>query len=82
MLNFINKLFGSPNKNKLKSYSKTVELINSFEGKINTLSDDQLKSKTLYFKDLLTFRMCEFNNSCKLYISYLIDKSRLSEEGF
>ena len=42
MLNFVNKLFGSPNKNKLKSYSKTIESINNFEEKINKLSDDEL----------------------------------------
>jgi len=53
MLNFINKLFGSPNKNKLKSYSKTVESINNFEETLNKLSDDELKNKTLYFKNLI-----------------------------
>ena len=53
MLNFVNNLFGSPNKNKLKSYSKTIESINNFEEKLNKLSDDELKNKTLYFKDLI-----------------------------
>jgi len=53
MLNLVNKIFGSPNKNKLKSYVKTIESINSFEEKINKLSDDELKNKTLYFKNLI-----------------------------
>ena len=53
MLNFVNKLFGSLNKNKLKSYSKTVESINNFEEKLNKLSDNELKNKTLYFKNLI-----------------------------
>ena len=53
MLKFVNKLFGSSNKNKIKSYSKLINDINNFEEKLSQLSDDDLKNKTSYFKNLL-----------------------------
>ena len=53
MLNFVNKLFGSASKREIKSYSKKVEQINSFEEKLAKLSNENLKKKTIYFKELL-----------------------------
>ena len=53
MLKFVNKLFGSSNKNKIESYSKLINDINNFEEKLSQLSDDDLKKKTSYFKNLL-----------------------------
>ena len=48
MLNFVSKLFGSSNKNKIKSYAKLIEKINDLEVNIMNLSDEDLKSKTKY----------------------------------
>ena len=53
MLNIVNKLFGSSSKRLIKSYSKTIEKINAYEEKINLLSDEELKNKTPYFKNLI-----------------------------
>ena len=53
MLNFVNKLFGSASKRELKSYTKTIELINNLEEKLIQLSDNDLKDKSFYFKDLI-----------------------------
>ena len=53
MLKFVNKLFGSTSKNKIKSYSKIIQNINSFEEKLVELSNSELKDKTAYFKNLL-----------------------------
>ena len=53
MLNLVNKLFGSTDKRQLKSYSKTIEIINNFEKNISRLSDRELKEKTNYFKKLI-----------------------------
>ena len=53
MLKFVNKLFGSSSKNKIKSYSKIIQNINSFEEKLVELSNSELKDKTAYFKNLL-----------------------------
>ncbi len=53
MLNFVNKLFGSASKRKIKTYSKTIESINSFEEKLINLSNQELQDKTEYFKNLI-----------------------------
>ena len=53
MLKLVNKLFGSASSRQLKSYSKTVNIINSLEEKISQLTDAELKNKTFYFKDLI-----------------------------
>jgi len=53
MLNIVNKLFGSASKRQLKSYSKTIDLINNLEEKFIKLSDQDLKNKTKYFKELI-----------------------------
>ena len=50
MLNFVNKLFGSSSKREIKSYSKIVDQINNLEDKLISLSDNELKDKTEYFK--------------------------------
>jgi len=51
MLKFVNKLFGSSSKNKLKSYYKTIEVINDLEKEISLLSDEDLQKKTNFYKE-------------------------------
>ena len=53
MLKFVNKLFGSSNKNKLKSYYKIIEGINELEKEISLLSDEDLQKKTNFYKEKL-----------------------------
>ena len=53
MLNIVNKLFGSASKRQIKTYSKTIESINSFEEKLINLSNQELQDKTEYFKNLI-----------------------------
>ena len=53
MLNFVNKLFGSASKRQIKTYSRTIESINSFEEKLINLSNQELQDKTEYFKNLI-----------------------------
>ena len=50
MLKFVNKLFGSSSKNKLKSYYKTIEVINDLEKEISLLSDEDLQKKLIFIK--------------------------------
>ncbi|MBU4480382.1 preprotein translocase subunit SecA [Patescibacteria group bacterium] len=52
-MNFLKKIFGDENKKALKKLQPTVEKINSFEGVISALSDEELKAKTVEFKKLL-----------------------------
>ena len=53
MLKFVNKLFKSNINRHLKSYSRIVNKINDFEKSIQNLSDNDLKAKTDYFKNLI-----------------------------
>ena len=49
MMNILNKLFGSSSKRQLKSYSKIVDKINSIEKDLSTITDLELKDKTVIF---------------------------------
>ena len=49
----LKKVFGSENDRKIKSIAKTVETINALENAIANLSDEDLKSKTIEFKQRL-----------------------------
>ncbi|TSC92139.1 MAG: preprotein translocase subunit SecA, partial [Candidatus Berkelbacteria bacterium Licking1014_85] len=52
MLNILTKFFGS-NESELKKIRPIVERTNSFENDLEKLSDEELKNKTLEFKELL-----------------------------
>ncbi|MEH7887023.1 accessory Sec system translocase SecA2 [Bacillus sp. JJ1609] len=53
MLSILKKKFGDSNEKRLKKYRDLVEQINQLESAIEKLSDDELKNKTLYFKEQL-----------------------------
>jgi|TARA_Y100000389_G_scaffold33211_1_gene28256 preprotein translocase subunit SecA len=54
MLHFLaKKIFGSVNDRIIKELSQDILKINNLESEISSLSDDELKNKTQYFKDLL-----------------------------
>jgi len=52
-MTFLDKLLGDPNKQAIKKLRPIVDRINSFESKIQPLSDEELKGKTAEFKDRL-----------------------------
>src|SRR3989344_4250487 len=47
-------LFGSPEEKKLASWQPIVERVNALESDLEKLSAEELKAKTLEFKDRLT----------------------------
>ena len=47
------KIFGTRNDRELKRMAKTVAKVNALEATYQALSDDELKAKTLEFKQLL-----------------------------
>ena len=49
--NFLTQIFGSRNDRQLKQYRKVIAKINALEPSLELLSDEQLKNKTLEFKD-------------------------------
>ena len=48
------KFFGSSNDRQIKKYRPIIDKINSLEEDLQKISDDELKQKTTYFKDLLS----------------------------
>ena len=51
---FLNKLFGDQNKKALREIQPLVEEVNKLEPDFGKLTDEQLKNKTLEFKERLT----------------------------
>ncbi|PIR94171.1 preprotein translocase subunit SecA [Candidatus Falkowbacteria bacterium CG10_big_fil_rev_8_21_14_0_10_39_11] len=52
-MSILTKIFGDPNQKEIDKLQPLVTTINDFEAKISTLSDDELKAKTSYFKQQL-----------------------------
>ncbi|WEA03565.1 preprotein translocase subunit SecA [Mucilaginibacter sp. SJ] len=53
MLNFISKLFGSKSERDVKSIQPIVEKIKAEYAKLGSLSNDELRAKTIYFKETI-----------------------------
>ena len=51
MFNFLTKVFGSKNERELKKLTPIVEIINTLESKMQTLSDSELRSQTQLLKE-------------------------------
>jgi preprotein translocase subunit SecA len=51
MLNFLGKVLGDPQKRKVKQYQPLLDRINSLEGEIKLLSDEELRGKTAQLKE-------------------------------
>lgn len=55
MFNYVvKKVFGTANNRALKKYRAKVEKINALESDIQKLTDEELKNKTLEFKERLS----------------------------
>lgn len=53
MLNSVKKLLGDSQKRKIKNYEQIVNDINQLESVMETLSDDELRQKTVTFQHML-----------------------------
>ncbi|OGI14163.1 MAG: preprotein translocase subunit SecA [Candidatus Melainabacteria bacterium RIFCSPLOWO2_02_FULL_35_15] len=53
MLKLLEKLFGENNEAKVKAVQPLLEKINSLESEVSKLTDDELKAKTPYFKNII-----------------------------
>ncbi len=53
-MSLLSLIFGDQNEKYIKTLSPLVEKINEYEKQISTLTDEQLKSKTIEFKNRLT----------------------------
>ena len=55
-MGFFNKIFGSYSEKEVKRVMPIVEKINGLEESISKLSDDELKNKTVEFKERIAKR--------------------------
>ena len=53
MLGFLTKVFGSKSERDIKAIQPTVIKINEAYAKLSSLSNDELRNKTVYFKDVI-----------------------------
>jgi len=75
MLDFLFKLMGDPNSNKVKKMMPIVEHINKLEPEMEKLSDEELRAKTQEFKEYLNNR--ERSNDTKK--DRVLEKKALDE---
>lgn len=54
MITYIKKAFGNPQEKTLRKYYKVLQKVNELESEINSLTDEQLKEKTVEFKEKLS----------------------------
>lgn len=54
MQKFFNTIFGDPNRKVVEKLRRDVERVNAFEPAIQALTDEQLKAKTLEFRNRLS----------------------------
>lgn len=66
MLSLFEKLFGENNEAKLKAIQPLVQKINSLEEEFSKLSDDELKAKTPYFKNVIENKLKGIENKLLL----------------
>ncbi|MER3429029.1 MAG: preprotein translocase subunit SecA [Pyrinomonas sp.] len=56
---FLTKLFGTPNQRYLKSVRPIVERINALEPEVQKLSDEQMRARTVQFKERVANAVAE-----------------------
>ncbi|MVN92597.1 preprotein translocase subunit SecA [Mucilaginibacter aquatilis] len=65
MLGFISKLFGSKSERDVKSIQPLVEKIKSEFAKLENLSNDELRGKTIYFKEKIAEGLASIDEQIK-----------------
>ncbi|MET1054173.1 MAG: hypothetical protein ABWY16_02610, partial [Pedobacter sp.] len=59
MLGFLTKVFGSKSDRDIKAIQPLVIKINEEYAKLSALSNDELRNKTVYFKDVIAKSLAE-----------------------
>lgn len=62
MLGFLTKVFGSKSERDIKAIQPLVIKINEEYAKLSSLSNDELRNKTVYFKDIIAKSLAEIDN--------------------
>ena len=61
MLGFLTKVFGSKSERDIKALQPIVIKINEEYSKLSVLSNDELRNKTVYFKDVIAQALAEID---------------------
>lgn len=61
MLGFLTKVFGSKSERDIKAIQPLVIKINEEYAKLSSLSNDELRNKTVYFKDVIAKSLAEID---------------------
>lgn len=61
MLGFLTKVFGSKSERDIKAIQPLVIKINEEYAKLSALSNDELRNKTVYFKDIIAKSLAEID---------------------
>ena len=61
MLGFLTKVFGSKSERDIKAIQPLVIKINEEYAKLSALSNDELRSKTVYFKDIIAKSLADID---------------------
>mgnify|MGYP000966795221 CR=1 FL=1 len=84
MIKFLEKLFDS-NEKQLKSFQPIIDEINGLEEQMKSLSDDELRNKTVEFRKILNVDLVQSRkdfedlNTAELEKKLLEEKSQLKE---
>jgi preprotein translocase subunit SecA len=62
MLNFISKLFGSKSERDVKSLLPIIEKVKAEYAKLDGISNDELRAKTMYFKETIAEGLAEIDS--------------------
>ena len=76
MFNFLKNIFGSKHERDVKSFSGVVEKTNSFYSEYQSLSNDQLRNKTLEFRQRIKESLSEIDAD----ITALTEKASLEDD--
>jgi len=61
MLNFISKLFGNKSERDVKSIMPLVEKVKAEYAKLDGISNDELRAKSIGFKQIITTALAEID---------------------
>ena len=62
MFNFIKNIFGNKHERDVKGYSEEVAKTNAYFGEYQSLSNDQLRNKTLEFRERIKVSLTDIDN--------------------
>jgi preprotein translocase subunit SecA len=82
MLKFLEKLFGSKHDKDIQRLLPLVDDINAEFEKLQTLTDDELRHKTVEFRELISERTAEFREELETLRSRLKKEQLSSEETY